>query len=575
MQPQDEEALEQAAWADFTRHLGEHLAGQWPAMPQRLGERYDAFIDLAVQQAGKRGLQQAASVARFVNLWFVWGPAFHDKPGFEWAQAILAAPRHTEWTTVHQLVQRSLLELQRLPNARIEPKALTAADSRVLDTFGRMGRQGRMRVPQALPPPRLACDLEAADLRVLDDGWHQHYSLRAGEWQRLPVSVPAALRVTAAQPIPKLVALLSHQSGQGPKARLQVRVRSHAVCHGDVHPALGFAGPHGRWSWAGHETRAVSWQVATRDQPLPEAGAGAVIAEETSPEVQTLEIETCGLRDEGDPIGPLSTRVSAWPAEQWWLEIQRALPSQQAVLPRAGAWARGSTRCRIERDGSAQDSVALKTQFEDGLDAAVAAGMQTLAAAWQQVPGLGGARFDAVLGVLAGKMACTWGWRLGAGGMDGPALMRLLAAFEMDACHADLQLGGELALGGTRSRLTLRVAGQAALRCEVAREAAQPPMAAAMQAAQTGWRWPFTLQIEPLAGDAGSLLQQAGPLSGALAGEAGLRPCTHGSSGWEWFARLRVEPVAVPLLVADPLLGTSRHTLALLPAAVLFDWSLG
>ena len=93
MQPQDEEALEQAAWRDFVAGLTDHLAGTWPAMPERLGERYPAFVELAIQQAEKRGLKQIASICRFVNLWFVWGPAYHDKPGFEWAQAILAAPR--------------------------------------------------------------------------------------------------------------------------------------------------------------------------------------------------------------------------------------------------------------------------------------------------------------------------------------------------------------------------------------------------------------------------------------------------------------------------------------------------
>ena len=572
MQPQDDDALEEAAWRDFVRRLGAHLGGQWPAMPERLGERYDAFIDLAVQQAGKRGLSQAASVARYVNLWFVWGPAFHDKPGFEWAQGLLAAPREREWVTVHQLVQRSLAELQRLPRALIEPQALRAADERVIASFGVLGRQGAMRRPEPLPLPRAACDLEAADLRVLDDG-RQEYRLEGGDWQRAAIVLPPALRVDATRPLPGLIGLLSNQ--QGPPARLQVRVRSHAVCNGDVHPGLGFAGPHGRWSWAGHETRAVSWPTATRQQPLPKAGPGSAIAEETTPELHKLDIETCGLRDEGDPIGALQTTVSVWPAEQWWLEVQRALPAQQAVLPGTRAWARGATRCRVERDGLAQDSVPLKQQFEEGLDAALAVGVQKLAAAWEQLPGLSSPRFDAVLGLLVGKAACTWGWRFGPRGLDGPALMRLVAAIEMDGLDTDLQLGGELALAGTRSRITLRAAGKAPLRAEIRREAAEPPMAQALQPALARWQLPFTLTIEPLAGDQASVLQQTGPLTGALAGEAGLRPGTKGSSGWEWFVNLRLEPVAVPLQVSDPLLGSTRLTLPLLPAAVLIDWSLG
>ena len=155
MRPVDTEAIEAAAWQDFVQRLADHLAGQWPALRERLGDRYPAFIDLAVQQAGERGLTLAASVARFVNLYVVWGPTFQDKSGFEWAQAMLAslasasasASPEREWLTVHQLVQRSLAELQRLPGARIEPQALALADARLLDVFGQPGRQGQMRPP--------------------------------------------------------------------------------------------------------------------------------------------------------------------------------------------------------------------------------------------------------------------------------------------------------------------------------------------------------------------------------------------------------------------------------------------
>lgn len=573
--PPDEEAAEAAAWADFVRALGAHLAGQWPAMPERLGDRYDAFVDLAVQQGRQRGLARAPSIARYVNLWFVWGPAFHDKPGFEWAQGLLAAPAAREWVTVHQLVRRSLAELERLPGARVEPQALAAADERLLERFGALGAAGRMRRPEPLPLPRAACDLEAAELRVLDDGARQAYDLAGGEWQRLPVAAPPPLRIDAAHPLPALIALLSPQSGQGPRTKLQVRLRAHAACHGDVHPALAFCGPHGRWRWAGHETRAVSFAVATRDQPLPPGGPGCAVAEETAPEPQRLLFETCGLRDEGDPLGAFEAAVSVWPSEQWWLELQRAVPAAQALLPGPRAWTRGVTRCRVERDGAPQDAAPLRHQFEAGLDAEVAVAAQKLAAAWEQLPGLGAPSAQALLGLLVGKAAATWGWRHGAAGLDGAPLMRLVALLEMDACQADIELGGELDIAGAKARLALRAVGQAPLRAEIRREAAAPPMAAAMQAAHARWRLPFTLALDPLAGDSGALLQVAGPVSGALVGEAGLRPGTKGASGWEWFVALRVEAVAVALRRTDPLLGDSRFVQPLLPALPLIDWSLG
>ena len=85
MQPQNTEALEAAAWRNFSQRLGAQLADHWPAMSERLGERYVAFIDLAIEQASKQGLSLAAGVARYVNLCFVWGPNFQNKPGFDWA----------------------------------------------------------------------------------------------------------------------------------------------------------------------------------------------------------------------------------------------------------------------------------------------------------------------------------------------------------------------------------------------------------------------------------------------------------------------------------------------------------
>ncbi len=597
MQPEDTTAHEAAAWADFVKQLADHLAGQWPAMPDRLGERYPAFVELAVQQAGERGFSRAASVARFVNLWFVWGPAYHDKPGFEWAQAILAAGLaapaaapspswhrevpvpEAEWRTVHQLVQRSMAELQRLPGARIAPQALASADAKVLALFGSLGRRGRLHPVALQAVPRAACDLDAADLRRLDEPVYQHYSLGSGpsegQWQRLAVPAPAALRVDAGHPMPALVALLSHPADAGPLARLQVRVRSHAVCSGDIHPVLGFSGPQERQIWTGHAAKAASWPVTTRRPPPPKAGPGSLIAEETSAEPQRLEIEFCGLRDEGEPLGTAQTLVSVWPAAQWWLELQRTVPAAQALLPGNRSWAPGSTRCRVECDGLVQDGKPLQQQFEQGLDGATARGLQALRQAWSAVPGLHNASLEAQLGLLTGQAALSWGWHYGPGGLDGDAVMRVLGQINLAACQAELQLGGELQMHGARSRISLQLTGQAELRQTLHREQPLPPLAEVMAGVLARWRFPAVLRLDPIAVDAGSLLQLAGPATGALVGEAGLRPCTKGSSGFEWFVGLRLEAVSAPLQLGDPLLGQQRWQQTLLPAISLVDWSLG
>ena len=304
-------------------------------MPERLGDRYGAFVDLAVQQAVQRGLTHAAAVARFVNLWFVWGPAFHDKPGFEWAQGLLAAPAAREWVTVHQLVQRSLLELQRLPGARIEPQTLVDADARVQATFGPLGRQGAMspllRAREPEPLPRKACDLEAADVRVLDDGWHHEYRLQGGDWQRVPVPMPAPLRIDAARTCPPLVAVLSQQRGPraaGPAAAARARATRGATATCTRRSTS--AGPHGLWRWVGHETRAVSWPVATREQPLPAAGPGSSIGRRDD-----ARAAQAGHRD----LRPARRRRPAGPAEDRWSRPGR---------PRSGGWS-CSVRCRPRR----------------------------------------------------------------------------------------------------------------------------------------------------------------------------------------------------------------------------------
>ncbi|MDE2275136.1 MAG: hypothetical protein KGK09_02450 [Burkholderiales bacterium] len=578
MQPQDDEALEQAHWSAFVDALAAHLAAQWPAMPERLGERYAAFVEHAVAQAEKRGLGGAVAVARYVNLWFVWGPAYHDKPGFEWAAGLLAAPREREWSTVHQLVRRSMAELQRLPGTRIEPAALAASDERLIERFGALGRRGALHPAEPPLLPRRACDLEAAELRLLEPAVAEHYVLKGGQgaatWQRAPIALPPPLRVEAASPLPPLLAVLSQPPGQRPQARLQLRLRAHAQCDGSVHPAARFAGTHGLWGWAGPETRTLSWPLTGLARASLAAGPGMAIAEETSPDIFRLELLSCGLRDEGDAIGPQQTLVWVWPAAQWWLELERLPAAAQPVRAGQAPALRDTTQARVECDARAQDALPLRRAFEQGLDAARDAALQALLAGWSAVPGLSAPRLDGALALLVGRAAFTWGWCLGAGGLDGRALMRLVGTLAMQAVQAELEFEGELALAGGRARVQLRCVGQAPLAATLQREQAEPALLPVLQPALVRFSLPFTAGITPLATEHGALLQAAGPCTGALVGEAGLRPRTSGGSGFEWFAALRLEPVLLSLALVDPVLGARRFTHALWPARTLVDWRL-
>ena len=577
LRPPDTQAREAAAWAAFVQQLAEHLLAQWPAMQERLGDKLPAFVELAAQQALKLRLVRAPSVARYANLCFVWGPNFHDRPGFEWAQGLLAAPREREWATMHQLVRRSLQELQRLSEARIAPQTLQAADERLMARFGHLGRHGALHPPEPPPLALQACDLEALEIRLAEAAVTEHYQLQGQAWQRVALPVPAPVRVDAANPLPRLVAALAHPgSAFEPRAatRLQLRSRSHAVCNGDVHPALSFAGSHGLWRWVGHETRAVSWPVQALTQTVQSAGPGTAVAEETSPDIFKLELQVCGLRDEGDALGTQATQLWVWPAEQWWVELERQAPAAQPVVAQREPSLRAATRCRVERDGEAQDPLPLKRGFEQGLDLAAGQALQKLLAALAAVEGVSRPQLEGVLALLVGRAALSWGWQLSAAGLEGRALMRLVGALDLQACQAELQAEGELALDGARARLVLRCAGASALQLQLRREAAEPPLLPVLLPCRHAFRLPFTAELTPLATDTGTLLLPGGPCTGALVGEAGLRPRMSGGSGWEWFAHLRLEAAQLPLVLTDPVLGQRRHTHDLWPAQTLIDWSL-
>lgn len=575
MQPVDTEAREAAAWAAFLQQLTGHLAAQWPLMQERLGDRMPAFVELCAQQTLQRGFVRAASVARMANLWCVWGPGFHDKPGFEWAAELLKRDSDAEWLTLHQLLQRSLKALAQLPDTRIAPAALAAADQRLIDTFGRLGRHGELhpREPETLPAQ--ACDLEAAELRLLEAAVGQQYVFVGGQWQRTALPVPAPVRVDLEHPVPRLMAVLGDVPGAQPATRVQLRSRPHAQCDDREHPALRFAGTHGLWRWVGHETKAVSWPVSTLQQPPAPAGPGTAIAEETSPDIFKFDLATCGLRDDGEAIGPLASQLWVWPAAQWLVTLERTAAESQPVLPGREPVARGATRCTVERDGAAQDAVPLRRGFEQGLDAATARALQAWLAALSQVPGLAAPRLDAQLALLTGRSAMTWGWALGPQGMNARAFLRTLGALEMQACTAELHAESELTFGDGRARLRLHCQGRQALAMQWQREAAEPLLAATLLPARASFCFPFTAELTPLAGDTGTLLQAAGPMSGALVGEAGLRPRLSGGSGWCWYAQLRLEAGVLPVQLMDPLLGCRSASLPLWSEQVLLDWSLG
>lgn len=542
-------------------------AAHWPATADRLGERWPVFLDTVTRHAARHGLAAPQEVARYLALSFAFGPSFETRPQHEWALALLADERLPAHVKLHQLVRRALVVLRQSGG---DAAALQRADAALLDEADRLRRAADADAP---PLPRVACDIEAFELRVLETGWRHEYQPVDGRWQRVAgPAAPPPLRADAAHPAPPSVTLLSQPAARGALARLQLRQVAHGGCDGKRHPAIRWLGPAGVEAWHGHAAKAASWPVAAPLPQPPATGLGCAIAEETGAAVLPLELPGCGLRDEGVPFGPQALQVHAYPAEQWLWTLQRE-PADALHWP-AGttAAATPASRCHVERDGIALDARGWQRGFDDTLATALRQGLDALFAGWQQA--VHAPAMQARPALLAGRAALTWGWREGAGGLADAPLLRVAGELDL-RCGLALELDGEVELHGARARLHLACSGDEPLRHTLRRESAAPGLLETVTPALHRWRWPFTIAADPIAGDDGLVWHQAGPCSGAILGEAGLRPRLSGGSGWQWTLKLAIEPVLAPVTLHDPLLGRTRRQLALLPAATLVDWSLG
>ncbi len=541
---------------------------RWPELESRLGQRRAAFIAETAKRAAELGLAASAQASgRYFNLCCALGPGFEQRAENEWALAILADTRLEPWVRLHQLMLRARHEWRRRGG---DLAALERTDAALLD---QLDAQRREADPDAEPLARVACDIEAVELRLLDTAFRHEYRQQEGQWQRVPLGdPPAPLRIGAQWPAPAVVAILTQSEANGPGARLQVRQAIHGGCAGERHPALHWLDHRGLNRYAGHEARAVSWPVAAPAHTPPATGLGLALAEETAPEATLLRLPSCGVRDEGVPLGAQALQAWLYPAAQWLFVLQRE-PGSPVQLPAAGpAAAPAASKCRIERDATPVDAKPWIRGFDDDLSAAFVAGMGKLFDAWQM--SVRDATLHATPGLLTGRQTLTWGWREGAGGMAGEALMRVVGELDL-GLDLELQLGGTLEVGGARCRVALRASGQARRAHSLRRESKDLPLAGVVADAVLRWSFPFELRVDPLAGADGIVASAAGACVGTVGGELGLRPRRSGGSGWEWFVRIAADPVLAPFVVVDPVLGETRRTVALLPALALLDWSLG
>ena len=87
----------------FVSRLMAHFAALWPEQVAMLGETYRGFIEYNIQHAIAYGIDSERPIARFLNLYFVFGAYFENRPEHEWAMRILNDPSLRGAVKVHQL----------------------------------------------------------------------------------------------------------------------------------------------------------------------------------------------------------------------------------------------------------------------------------------------------------------------------------------------------------------------------------------------------------------------------------------------------------------------------------------
>jgi len=107
------EALAESQQSLFLDRLIDHFRRIWPVRVDALGNGYRPFLEAAVRTAKAHQLQTEQQIARFANLWFVWGPGFPTLPEHQWAAEILHDPERPPHVRIHQLVYETKMRLPR------------------------------------------------------------------------------------------------------------------------------------------------------------------------------------------------------------------------------------------------------------------------------------------------------------------------------------------------------------------------------------------------------------------------------------------------------------------------------
>ncbi len=547
----------------------------WPEIFTQLGDRATSFCHAARRKAAMQHLNEPLAVDRYVNLCLAMGPNFEDKLENEWALAILRDDRLSDAVRAHQLVVQGRCELQRGSfELRKIGDRMGLADTAILDQYDAWAHAANA---DATGFPRVACDLEAIEIRLVEFDWRREYRLQNGAWSLVPVEgFVNAVRIGPGNDTPDLICVLTHSQTNGPRARLQVRSLVHAQCQHDRHPLVSSAGDHGLTQWRGTQARNVSWEVlelmASAERNDIRAGKGLGVMAESVPDTSLLNVATCGIRDDGVPVGSIKTYVWAYPADQWLFTMRRAQdartqwprPTNDAALPPFVA-----SVCALERDSEKAPLHALAAEFDQDMRLAVRKGLDDLFLAWQTCAT--DCTMHAQVSLLSGDVALTWGWREGPMGIAEKPFLRAIGSFNLDS-QLEFRLTGFTDIDGTRTRVTLLATGNVPLVGDFARELPVPSLFEVFLPVVQRAQLAFKVECNSVAMEGAAVWTETVACQGHLSVEVGFRPRTNGG-GWHWYARVRSEPVTIQLCLADPVLGKTYKTVSMLPGIGIVDWS--
>ncbi|MEO6409386.1 MAG: hypothetical protein ABIO45_11630 [Burkholderiaceae bacterium] len=549
--------------------IGSVLAQAFPALTARLADRFGAFVEAALTQGRRFGIEHPIDLAGYAGLWCVWGAGFEDKPGLEWAAEILADPSRPATLKVHQLRHRSREELARRSTAAAPASGMGAAEfdaavARVDAGVAALAdSQSVFEIETPWQPVR-ACDVGQIEMRIVEPAGRLEYRRTEAGWQRLPAVAPALpdLAWSHVDAPPPAQLLLGHALRGGSAARVNLKIQMHAVCDPRVHAEVVHVDGVKRLAWQGRDAARLAVPVYA----APAEAASRAIAAQQPAAHQTIAVASCGQRDAGASFGAFVLDMRVQPATQWLLQVQHPawLPM---VWPNADAVPPPGAQVRLEADGAARPAAPSQTAWA-GLQAAMRAGLSKLHEAWGKALEGEAPRLEVQAAALMGQAGLAWGWQRG----DTGVAMRCEAVFDWVACAIELTLSGEVVQGAARARIRVICQGRSEWRSSFVAQGDE--LAAALAGARCSWRYPIKVELDPLAGAGFATLtmRTAPEPAAAIVGECGLRPRAD-AIGWEWFFGLRVEPLALATTLADPLLGSTQQSRPLLPALTLVDWS--